>query len=31
LDIDGPAPEPYDEEDFADSGRSRKRGNPYAQ
>jgi len=30
LDIDGPAPELYDEEDFADSGRSRRRENPYA-
>ena len=30
LDIDGPAPELYDEEDFVDSGRSRRRENPYA-
>jgi predicted phage terminase large subunit-like protein len=30
LDIDGPAPEMYDEEDFVDSGRSRRRENPYA-
>ena len=30
LDIDGPAPDLYDEEDFVDSGRSRRRENPYA-
>ena len=31
LDIDGPAPEAYDEDDYADSGYSKKKGNPYAQ
>jgi predicted phage terminase large subunit-like protein len=31
LDIDGPAPDAYDEDDYVDSGLSRKKGNPYAQ
>jgi predicted phage terminase large subunit-like protein len=31
LDIDGPAPEAYDEDDYADSGLAKKKGNPYAQ
>jgi predicted phage terminase large subunit-like protein len=31
LDIDGPAPEAYDEDDFIDAGMARKKGNPYAQ
>jgi phage terminase large subunit-like protein len=30
LDIDGPPPEDYDEEDYVDSGRGTKKGNPYA-
>jgi hypothetical protein len=31
LDIDPPPPEDWDEDDYVDSGRSRKRENPYAQ
>jgi hypothetical protein len=31
LDIDGPAPDAWDMEDYVDSGRSTKAVNPYAQ
>ena len=31
LDVDGPRPDDYDEEDYVDSGQSRNKGNPYAQ
>jgi predicted phage terminase large subunit-like protein len=31
LDIDGPAPEDYDEDDLIDAGMVKRRGNPYAQ
>jgi predicted phage terminase large subunit-like protein len=31
LDVDGPRPDDYDEEDYVDSGMARTRGNPYAQ
>jgi predicted phage terminase large subunit-like protein len=31
LDIDPPPPDDWDEDDYVDSGRSRKRENPYAQ
>lgn len=31
IDIDGDAPDLYDEEDFIDSGMAKKQGNPYAQ
>lgn len=30
IDIDGPAPELYDEDDYADSGAARSRENPYS-
>jgi len=31
LDIDGPAPEAYDEDDLIDAGMVKQKGNPYAQ
>ena len=31
LDVDGPRPDDYDEEDYVDSGMARTKGNPYAQ
>jgi len=30
LDIDGPPPEDYDQDDYVDSGRGTQKGNPYA-
>ena len=30
IDIDGPAPEAYDEDDYVDSGAARSRENPYS-
>jgi predicted phage terminase large subunit-like protein len=30
LDIDGPPPEDYDQDDYVDSGRGKQKGNPYA-
>jgi predicted phage terminase large subunit-like protein len=31
LDVDGPRPDDYDEDDYVDSGMAKSKGNPYAQ